>query len=341
MLVAAALALAAACAPADGLNFVCGPRAAEDIVQVPGTRWLITSGLATDRPAQLWFVEHRTRRATPAFPMGPASLPRRPHAAWRAHCAGPPDAARMSMDGLGLAPGRGGRHQLFAANHGDRHAIEVFDLQMRHGQPRIAWAGCVPLPAHTLANAVVPLRDGGLVMASFHDPDDMLAWSRMARGESTGSVWEWHAASGWRELPAGPLAGANGLALSANERMVIVSAWAGLRLVEFARDGSSRREMQLDFMPDNLHAEPDGRLLVGGQRSRVADVAACARPACPQPWVVARVDLRTGQATTLVEGQGNALVSYACGALRVGNELYITVRGDNRLAWKALLPRHR
>src|SRR5690349_7964194 len=34
------------CPQVAGLNFVCGPRQAEDLIPVPGTRWLLTSGIA-------------------------------------------------------------------------------------------------------------------------------------------------------------------------------------------------------------------------------------------------------------------------------------------------------
>ena len=37
---------ASACAPAAGLTFICGLQNPEDVVLVPGTRWLVTSGMA-------------------------------------------------------------------------------------------------------------------------------------------------------------------------------------------------------------------------------------------------------------------------------------------------------
>jgi len=33
------------CAPTNGLNFVCGAQNPEDLVPIPGTRWLIASGM--------------------------------------------------------------------------------------------------------------------------------------------------------------------------------------------------------------------------------------------------------------------------------------------------------
>src|SRR3972149_10788174 len=37
---------AAVCAPSGGLSFICGVQNPEDLVLVPGTRWLIASGMA-------------------------------------------------------------------------------------------------------------------------------------------------------------------------------------------------------------------------------------------------------------------------------------------------------
>src|SRR6478672_6023923 len=51
-LLAAAVAIStqvaaqAACDPAAGLTFICGLTNAEDLIQVPGTPWIVASGLA-------------------------------------------------------------------------------------------------------------------------------------------------------------------------------------------------------------------------------------------------------------------------------------------------------
>src|SRR3569623_1275342 len=53
------------CEPSGGLRFVCGPKNAEDLVRVPGTRWIIGSGAATDRRwlrVEAWQRRFRPRR---------------------------------------------------------------------------------------------------------------------------------------------------------------------------------------------------------------------------------------------------------------------------------------
>lgn len=334
---AAAAALTGACAPADGMQAICGPVASEDLALIPGTRWLIASGLNVGPAAHLYLVDTRDKRARTAFPQSPARIGMQP--SFRGTCPGPLKPASMSIDGLDIRPASGGNPPLLlAANHGDRHAIEFFSIDMRT-DPVLTWVGCVPMPKGTLANAVVALADGGMLVSSFHDPLDKDAWSRMDRGEATGAVWEWHPATGWT-LAHGGIAGANGIEVSADERTLYVSAWAASRLLAIDRIDGSRREVTLDFRPDNIHRTAGGALLIGGQRAAVRDIAACTA-SCPQPWLVARVDAKTGAASTLLSGDGSAAINYACGAIEVDGELFMTLRGEPRIAWHVLAQRPR
>lgn len=326
-----------ACPPRDGLSYLCGPVGSEDAVQVPGTRWLIASGLNLGAPAHLYLVDTRRRTSSVAYP--DAAAPPQPDPTLAADCPRPPDPATLSTDGLALRAGRKGLHRLYAANHGDRQAVEVFDVDARGTHPVLRWVGCVPMPAGILPNAVAPLPEGGLLVISFHDPNDPQAWARMARGEDTGLILEWQPGKGLRELPGSRMSGGNGLAVSADGNEIYASAWSGSRLVVLSRRDGSRREIPLPFLPDNLHRLEDGTLLVGGQRTTAAAVGACRGPHCPQPWVVARVDPASGRTETLLEGPGSERVDYACGALAVDGQLYVTVRGDRRLV-VAPLPGH-
>jgi sugar lactone lactonase YvrE len=239
----------------------------------------------------------------------------------------------MSTDGLTLRPGIGGRHTLYVANHGDRRAIEMFRVDARGELPTLTWVGCAPMPAGTLPNAVAALAGGRLIVTSFHDPGDKFAWERMARGEPTGSVWTWRPGGGFRRMDVGPISGANGVEVSRDGRTLYVSAWSAGRLVVVDLRTGKRREIPLGFLPDNIKRSPDGALLVGGQRTTVASIAGCTGPQCPQDWIVARVDPLRGTVTALVERHGDALINYACTGLEVGGRLYITARGDRRIAW--------
>jgi sugar lactone lactonase YvrE len=317
---AAGAQAASPCPSSDGLHYICGPVASEDLARVPGTSWLIASGLRTNVPGQLYRIDTRTG-ASEAL-----AIAIRPDPALAKGCPAPPDLTQLSTDGIGL---RGRR--LYAANHGGRQAIEMFDVE-RHGRSlRLTWVGCAPTPEGTLANSVVPLPDGGIVISSFYDPRDKDAWERMGRGEPTGSLWEWHVGRGFRRLDVGAISGANGLELSRDARTLYVSAWSGHALLAIDRRTLKRRTITLDFMPDNLKLAADGTLFVAGQATTVGSIAACNGPVCAQDWVIARIDPKSGAVTKLITRKGNATVSYACGALEVDGTLYITARADRRL----------
>jgi hypothetical protein len=324
------------CAPSAGLNYICGVDASEDLVRVPGTKWLIASGMNVGAPAHLYRVDSRRKRAAAAFPTSATDLSRPVRSTMG--CSGPPDPQRMSLDGLALRPGAAGRHTLYAANHGDRMAIEVFALDARGAEPRLRWIDCAPLPANTLPNAVTTLPRGGLLVISFYDPTDPQSWARMARGETTGRILQWHPGTGFVPLRDGATSGGNGLETSADGSVVYASSWSARRLVVLSLLAGSRREIALDFMPDNIHRLRDGSLLVGGQRTTVAAIHACAGPQCPQPWVIARVRPADGAVTVLLEGRGSPEVNYACGAIEVAGTLFGTVRGDRRIIYRRLTP---
>jgi hypothetical protein len=312
------------CAPAEGLHFICSTGAAEEIVRIPGTNWLIASGLNVGSPAQLHVVDVAAKQARAlAVVLAPASSSCRP-----------PDPSRWSMDGLAITPGVTGGFRLFAANHGDRLAIEIFDVAIGADGPEVRWTGCAPLPPGTLANGIAALGAHDIFVTSFHALDDPLAWVKMARGDPTGSVWRWQEGTGFSQVDVGAVSGANGIALSEDGRSLYLSAWSERTLVIIDRRSGARRRITLDFLPDNIHIGSDGRLLVGGQRTSVAAIGACGAQ-CPQPWVIARVDPANGRSDTLVHGVGSAAINYACGALELDDALYITVRGDDRIAYRA------
>jgi hypothetical protein len=322
------------CDPSDGLHFVGGLTASEDLAVLPGTDWLVLGGLNIGSPARLYLIDARTQCASILFPLDPPLV--RPDAAYGGDRQSPPRLATMSTSGINVRVTDEGDCLLYACNHGDRHAIEIFRIELRGRLPTAAWIGCLPLPVGTLAAAVVPLAQGGLLVSSFYDPRDKNAWLRMERGEPTGSLWEWHRDTGFRELETGGISGANGLEVSADERFIYASAWSARELLILERASGASRRIPLEFLPDNIKRSADGTLLIAAQQSTVAKIAACDGPECPQDWVVARVDPVRDRVTPLLSRPGNALVNYACAALELNGTLYITGRGDHRVAYVPL-----
>jgi hypothetical protein len=143
----------------------------------------------------------------------------------------------------------------------------------------------------------------------------------MSRGENTGSLCEWHVGSGMRRIETGGISDANGVEISADGNALYASAWSGSELLVLDRRTGAQRRIALGFLPENINRAPDGTLFVGGQRSSVARIAACAGPECPQDWIIARMDPVSGRVTTLITRPGNSLINYDCGALRIDDTL--------------------
>jgi hypothetical protein len=325
------------CKPSMSLSYICGPVASEDLVRIPHTDWLIASGMNVGQPAHLYLIDTVHKSASILFPIEGHTATSNPKLA--PGCTGPPDLARMSTDGLALRVGADAVSMLYAANHGDRMAIEFFAVDERGAKPALRWVGCAPLPAGTLPNAVAALADGGLLVISFYDPSDKTAWARMAAGKTTGRIVEWHAGRGFEDVANSGTSGGNGIEISADGNEIYASSWSSRELIVLSRRDGARRAIPLGFMPDNIHRLADGSLLIAGQRTSVAAIEACTGARCPQPWVIARVLPRTGHIQRLVSGRGSNAIDYACGALAVHGTLYITARGDQRIAYRALAAR--
>ncbi len=327
------------CSAQGAMKFICGADAAEDSVAVPGTRWLIASGLGFGAPNSLKRIDTMSGRVEALYPAGAANrLDARTYPA----CSGPPDAATFSTGGLALRALGRNRGTLYAVHTGGRESIEVFELDSSGAAPVATWVGCIPMPEHTDANAVTALRDGGVAIASMDDGSvDRMA--RHAAGEALGSVYEWQPRSGLRELPGIRLRGGNGILETADGRSLLVSAWSGGEIVRIRRDGRTPPvPSKLDYLPDNLKWAADGSILVGGQLAPVAQIANCTGAQCPDGWVVAKLDPRTLKSRTLIAGKGTPTVNYVTGATELNGSLFLTNRGAGGIGVvrTADLPRH-
>src|SRR6185295_17946314 len=88
------------CAPAGGLNFICGIQAVEDLVLVPNTRWLIGSGMMAG--SGLHLIDTGVKTASSLFAPGTSAL--RADKTKFASCPGPLDPKQAVLHGLSLRP---------------------------------------------------------------------------------------------------------------------------------------------------------------------------------------------------------------------------------------------
>lgn len=317
---------AAACAASGRISFVCGPANAEDVVVVPGGRYLISSGMSADGGVGALYLVDARKRLAVLLALDVSGKALAPYGA----CPSRPDLKRFASHGLALRPGSAGRHELYVVNHGGRESVEVFSVDASGRAPRLRWIGCLVMPEGATPNSVAPLPDGGLVVSKFQQAGDAKAFEKMAAGEATGLLYTWRPKAGFKTVPGSALSGDNGVEVSPDGKWIFVNAWPERRIVRLAPDGwTMPAEARVDFLPDNLHWAPDGQLLVTGQVTDVKAILACDKPHCPHDWAVARLDPATMKVTPLVREKGTEVFSDATGAVQLGKELWVgTYRGD-------------
>jgi hypothetical protein len=333
----------AVCAPAAGLSFICGLQNPEDVVVVPGTRWLLASGMAPG--AGLTLVDTQAKATRKLYAPGTAAA--RADRTRFANCPGPLDAKQAVLHGLALRAAAGGRYTVYATNHGGRESVEVFELTVGSGGaagvPSATWIGCVLLPAKLAANSVAAFSDGTLVATVLILPgrtfEDAFA------GRNTGIVLHWTPGTpAFVELKGTELVANNGIETSPDDREFYVASTSTRRVYAFSRAkpgaGPLRFAQLKDFGPDNVRWTSDNRLITAGL---VDDEPACGgRPKdekgirCPMGYAVVTIDPKTMTATEIARGPRTPSFTGTAMAAVVGNELWLGSFFADRLAYRQL-----
>lgn len=338
---APAMHAAKSCDPAGGLSFVCGFKGPEDMVLVPGTRWLIAGGVAPGGGLRLVDTTAKTASAlyTPATPS-------QPDAAVQAACGGAPDPARFSAHGLSLRQvGGTGRYRLAVVSHGVLEAIQLFALDARGDRPTLAWTGCVPLPKGMTGNAVTMLGDGTLLAtvrgAGVGPKTD-------AAGITGGAIARWRPGDAtFQVLKGTEMSGPNGIESSPGGREFYVasSGTQSVYVFSLANTAKPLREARAPLTSlDNLRWT-GGRLIAagmiadepacGGTRERIVaaggDAHSCNRGYAAVELIPAAMEWRV-----VAYAEPNPAFGGVATAIPVGNTLWLSSYNTDRIAYRPL-----
>jgi len=331
------------CQPAGHYSFVCGPRSAEDLVLVPGTAWIIASGMVKD--AAIYLVDSDQKSWSELYP-GDAPLARQDMTTY-GDCPGAPDPDNLVTHGLNLRPGADEHSTLYVVGHGGREAIEVFDVDASGERPVLTWTGCVMTPDGMAANSVASLGDGSLLATIPLHPGRTIADA--INLESTGAVYAWSPGdSGFTMVQGTELPYANGIEVSEDGSEFYVASSGQLTVTAYTNSNPAhqlRSTRTLEFVPDNLHRAADGSLVTAGM---LADDPACGNvrgpkafdfaefASCPRPFIVWAVDPQSMEGKDLVRGPANPDFSNITMGLPVGDTIWIGTFAGDRVAWRSL-----
>ena len=308
-LLALPAAAAAQCDPDGDVQFVCGPGNPEDLAAVPESPWVIVSSMAAG--GGLVATDARDHTSRPVYPLE-TSAPRHDTATY-ASCPGP-DTSGFQPHGLGLRRGADGVHTLYVVRHGDREAIEVFEVDARGDSPAFTWVGCAIAPEGVRLNSVAALPDGAFVATHFR-PDG-------------GELWEWQPGAGWSQVPGSETAGPNGIEASADGRWFYIGGWGTQSLIRLSRGQTpvETDSVAVGFHIDNVHFAPDGSLLAAGHAGSGPDsIFACIRQGDCDGITsrVARVDPDSLAAEEVVHYPSNDLLIVGTAGIEVGDEIWV------------------
>ncbi len=294
---------------------ICNVPKPEDMAPLANSAWVIVSSYSTDG---IYRVDTRTRQAANLVPTARVSWNKR---AFR-DCPGPLGKGGLTAHGIALT--NDAAPLLFVINHGSREAIEVYKVRRRDAA--LTWVGCVPVPDDVMANSIVRLRSGALVVTSLGTPKTNFLPDIVA-GRPTGNVRLWSKESGWSLLAHSQGSGPNGLALAPDERSVYVAMSGSREIVRLALDGSQApvRSAQLGILPDNLRWTPEGRLITTGMRYDPEVNSRCfsGQPCQPQfdIYEIAADDMAVTNLSGRFESRTMPLTTTA---LRVGGDLWVS-----------------
>lgn len=343
ILLAAAMAMSteaaaqAACDPAAGLTFICGLTNAEDLVEVPGTPWILASGLAEgERSGGHLYLVNALDRTVQALLPG--------HVAYRQDtetfgaCPGAPDEATFSAHGLGLRVGAASEHTLYVVHHGERESVEIFTLKAGPAAPTLTWVGCVLYPAGALGNGVAALPGGAFAASNFMSTNDPKAIDKLTAGQPEGGMLIWRPKTGWEDVPeAATISADNGVAASPDGKQLFVAGSGDETVTRLSLDGTAgeRAVIKTGFHTDNLRWGSDGFLYAAGQRDTVPNLLACApstKQRCTGPFSVVRIDPVTLQTREVVHHPGGPTFGAASTALRIGDDYWFGTPHGDRIA---------
>jgi hypothetical protein len=320
-----------ACEPDGDLQFVCGPRNVEDLVRLGNSNWLIGSGMdgaasgTTSANGHLYLIDAEKKTSQVLFPGSSPSF--RQDRASFGSCPGPVNPMNFSAHGLALKERGKGRFRLYVVGHGEREAIEVFEVNASGAKPAVTWTGCVVLPEDVLANGVAILPDWGFVTTKFLDRRVPTAESmaQARQGKPVGALYEWHPGGKVAAIAGTELSAPNGIEVSADGKTLYVAVFGTHEFVRFERGakGLKKDAIPVAISPDNVRWSPNGKLLTAG-----GDFAG---PAAPRTtaWSVLEIDPDTLAVRVAGSGASSKGMQAISVALAVGGNVWVgTFSGD-------------
>jgi hypothetical protein len=314
------------------IKYLKGPLNVEDMLPLGDTQWLVTSGLNgkptnKDHNGHIYLINHKEKTFEELFP-GASQKIEHDKEMFNA-CPRPINHNSISFHGLDLKQQSSGLYHLYVINHGEREAIEVFNVDVKGTKPAISWAGCVMLPKEVMANSVTILPDGGFLTTNYFDPTNPNSRMELIQGKISGAVYEWHPGGEVKAIKGTELSGPNGITLSPDNEWVYLTAFGKREIIRFNRTKSpiTMERVKVGITPDNIRWGDDGMLYTVGNNHVPPEE--CQNPPCRAGWSVYSVHPYSLKLKRIFSIDQTAALQNGTTALVVDNEIWVgTFAGD-------------
>jgi len=330
-------------------NFILGVYNVEDMVQIPGTKWIIGSGVTSQGPGMnlrflkkdylhVFNAETETGGAVKGFDIKEA-----PDKARFPDTTTPPDWEVFGPHGIALGEQKGDKITLFAVNHGAREAVQVFEIDYSGDTPTFTWIGTVLSPEDGFVDAVawIPGTDGFVATALLDPRDPEGDGKKQMAGEPVGWVREWQAESGWKTVPGTEnFSAPNGIVVNEDGSRIFVAPSGNFAVYRISRGGDDPEvaEVKLDGFPDNIRWSQDGKSLLVAVHTEEMEKFVAAQLELVKygrsmltSFNITRVNPETMEAKIVMPSGIYGALGAGTTAIEVGDRLWVSSTGSDRI----------
>lgn len=302
--------------PHEGIGSICGFANPEDVEVIPAAGILLVSEMRhggsggalaalplnldaqkTAKPRRLWPPETPTTQTDATAPLGDPDCPKPSDNLFSPH-----GIASRNTDTPCTV-------RVAVVRHGEREAIDLFDLVGKGDKATLTWRGCIPLPPDMTANDVQFAPDGE-ILATFYQPPGWRYTLAMAFGIDTGHVIAWKEGR-WRDVGGTEASGPNGVMVLQKDNVFYSASGSGrvfrVPLAGLA-GGETAPSVKIGGNPDNLALSPRGTILAATHSSGLALAFCRFGPSpCRSGWTIFEIDPATMEKTELLHHDGSVV----------------------------------
>ncbi len=310
------------CVNEQGLTYICDLVVPEEVVTLGSTGLVLVSGHRA--PGNMYLIDPAD--GVPSELIHSAAFSQQHDAEMFPGCPGPLNLESFDVHGISPAEIAPRRFSLYTTSHGEREAIEIYELDLSGASPSLAWTGCVLLDQGGYHNAVIRLGNGGFVATYMRDQG--VSNADVQPGQITGHLIEWQPGGEPQTLAGTEMSLPNGIEVSADERFLYVAASGTNEIVRFDRSQMPMAigRAPLPIRPDNFRWDTDGNLTSAGA---VPADPGCAGPGCTTAgWSAIAIDAQTFDVTVLGGADADAAMQRVSAAIRLNGEVWVASNLD-------------